>query len=325
MRLHPVVLRGLADMVVGDHALFPYRSSYYISQFFEQCGLPFRHDGTSRAWWAAERLAELNEGPPSSPGLPARDLVTVITALFDPYAFDQKKLELEPALDALNVLLKRTGLVASLDASSRCHLTNTGTGAVTTLMEQPRPLTPGETARREKLTAFLDSASEDDLTEKMLVPFFLRLGFHRVSVTGHKDKSREFGKDLWTKYMLPTGHWIYFCAQIKRDKIDSSAAGKGGSVNVTAVLNQARMGLGHPIFDPDTNRKVLLDHLFIVSGGEITKAAREWLIEQLDAGQRRHIIFMDRTEFLDQAARILMDLQLAEPPAAAITDDDIPF
>ena len=67
MRLHPVVVRGLADMVVGDHALFPYRSSYYISQFFEQCGLPFRHDGTSRARWAAERLAELNEGPPSSP------------------------------------------------------------------------------------------------------------------------------------------------------------------------------------------------------------------------------------------------------------------
>jgi hypothetical protein len=47
------------------------------------------------------------------------------------------------------------------------------------------------------------------------------------------------------------------------------------------------------------------------------------LVEQLDAGQRRHIIFMDRDEFLDQSARILLDLRLDSP--ATITDDDIPF
>ena len=51
-------------------------------------------------------------------------------------------------------------------------------------------------------------------------------------------------------------------------------------------------------------------------GSEITRPARAWLVERLDSGQRRHIIFMDRDEFLDQSARILLDLQL---------NDDIPF
>ena len=47
-------------------------------------------------------------------------------------------------------------------------------------------------------------------------------------------------------------------------------------------------------------------------------------MEKLDAGQRRHVIFMDRGEFLDHAARILLDLRLDEA-GAALTDDDIPF
>jgi len=83
------------------------------------------------------------------------------------------------------------------------------------------------------------------------------------------------------------------------------------------------MAIDHPIFDSDTNRKVLLDHLYLISAGEITRAARTWLVEQLDAGQRRHIIFMDRDEFLDQSARILLDLRL--DGTMAITDEDIPF
>jgi hypothetical protein len=122
------------------------------------------------------------------------------------------------------------------------------------------------------------------------------------------------------KYQFPTGHWIYFCSQIKRGKIDASGS-SGSNANVTTILNQARMAIDHPIFDPDANRKVLLDHIFIISAGEITRAARTWLIEHLDAAQRRHMIFMDRDEFLDHAARILMDLRLHE----ATADNDVPF
>jgi hypothetical protein len=171
------------------------------------------------------------------------------------------------------------------------------------------------------LADFLDTASEDEFTERVLVPLFQRLGFHRVSPSGHVEKALEFGNDLWMKYQLPTSHWIYFCAQVKKNKIDAS--GTGGNNNIATVLAQARMAIDHPIFDPEANRKVLLDHVFLISAGEITRTARTWLVEQLDAGQRRHIIFMDRDEFLDQSARILLDLRLEDPPT--VTDDDIPF
>lgn len=34
------------------------------------------------------------------------------------------------------------------------------------------------------------------------------------------------------------------------------------------------MMLGHEIFDPEIGKKVLVDHAFIVAGGEITKSAK---------------------------------------------------
>jgi hypothetical protein len=49
MQLHDRVLEGLAEIVVGDNHEFPYRSSYYIAKFFQQCDLPFTHDGSTRA------------------------------------------------------------------------------------------------------------------------------------------------------------------------------------------------------------------------------------------------------------------------------------
>jgi hypothetical protein len=338
MELSERTLRGLAKMVVGDANSFPYRSSHYITQFFKKCGFPFTHDGTTRASWTYERLAELNLGSSQSIDLPSDDLCRVITELFDSDDFDdhnqtmrnlhrdsdENMASIPDALEALNKLLLRYALIAYLDDTGRCYLRSTGTGITSaSLSQQTRPLSSEEIAQRQRLTRFLNSASEDEFIEKVLVPLFQRLGFRRVSPTGHKDKSLEFGKDLWMKYQLPTSHWLYFCAQVKKDKLDSNNA--SGVKNISNVLTQARMAIDNPIFDPEANRKVLLDRLFLISAGEITKAARFWLVEQLDAGQRRHIIFMDRDEFLDQSARILIDLRIADEATAPITDDDVPF
>ena len=211
-------------MVVGDNKLFPYRSSSYITRFFARCGLPFVHDGTTRKWWAKERLNELNIGIATAPDLPADDLARVISELLDYEDFERAGLEPQPALAHLNKVFARSGLVAYLDPSGVCYLRNTGTGVDSSaLPNRSRPLSSEEVAQRQELSAFLDSASEDEFTERVLVPFFQRLGFHRVSAAGHREKTLEFGKDLWMRYQLPTGHWIYFCAQIKREKIDSSA------------------------------------------------------------------------------------------------------
>jgi hypothetical protein len=337
MKLSDRALEVLAKMVVGDAKHFPYRSSSYITKFFARCGLPFVHDGSTRAFWAHERLAELNLGAAQSADLPSDDLCRVISELFeldDFERYNEKRsnsgetnpeafADIDSALADFNKAFQRHGLTAYFDASGRCYLRSTGTGITTaTFSQQSRPLSSQEIQQRQKLARFLDRASEDEIIELVLVPLFQRLGFRRVSPTGHKDKSLEFGKDLWMKYQLPTSHYLYFCAQVKKDKIDSNNA--SGAKNVSSILNQARMAMDHPIFDPESNRNVLLDHLFIVSAAEITKAARTWLVGQLDAGQRRHIIFMDRDEFLDQSARILLDLRLDDPPAS-LSDDDIPF
>jgi hypothetical protein len=327
-------------MVVGDAKHFPRRSSYFITQFFQSCGFSFVHNGQTRRIWAKERLAELNAGPCRSPELPTDDLCRVISRLFDPDDFarandgvpaantDELPADVNKALEAFNTVAKRHGIVACLDKVGRCFVKSTGTGISSEdYLQQSRPLSAEEIAQRDKLARFLDNVSEDEFIEKVLVPLFQRLQFRRVSPTGHKDKSLEFGKDLWMKFQLPTGHWLYFSAQVKKDKIDSNNA--SGLKNVSSILNQARMAFDHPIFDPEENRKVLLDHLFIISAGEITKAAKHWLAEQLDNSQRRQIIFMDRAELLDHSARILIDLRLEEPSnyasAIEISDDDIPF
>jgi hypothetical protein len=39
--------------------------------------------------------------------------------------------------------------------------------------------------------------------------------------------------------------------------------------------------LAHEIFDPEHNKRVLVDHAFIVAGGEITKAARNWTDDEM--------------------------------------------
>jgi hypothetical protein len=323
MLLTERTLGDLAAMICGDTEVkygknFPYRSSSRLTNFFTNCDQAYVHDGTTRKYWVIDVLRKLNREIASIPDLPSDSLVNVITGVMNADYFDRPETNREQALADLNIVLGRQSLVAFLDNGGQCHLRHDGTGALSTrLPQRPRPLSIEEKAQRERLADYLERASEDEFTEKVLVPFFQRLGFHRVEAAGHREKALEYGKDLWMKFQLPTGHWLYFCAQVKRGKID--AKGNSGG-NVAEILNQSLMAMDHEIFDPDVNRQVLLDHLFIISAGEITRAARSWLAGHLDKGQRRHLIFMDRDDFLNHAARIVADLPLAQP-----NEDAVPF
>lgn len=51
----------LAEMIYGDgDNAFPYRSSYYLTAFFERLNLPFQHDGTTRRYWVENVLKQLD-------------------------------------------------------------------------------------------------------------------------------------------------------------------------------------------------------------------------------------------------------------------------
>ena len=226
------------------------------------------------------------------------------------------------ALAEINTTLAREGLEAFYAEDNRCYVRNTKTGSVG--QSGPvvdRALSKDEIERRKRLEAFINQASEDELTEKVIFPLLQTLKFQRISIAGHTDKAMEFGKDLWMKHRLPTGHWLYFGLQVKRGKIDSAARTK--NENIAEIHNQITMMLGHEIFDPDINKKTLVDHAFIVAGGEITKQAKHWLGERLNASQRSQILFMDRSEILHLF--VIHNVPMPDEGSAIAHLDDAPF
>ncbi|MEK6257037.1 MAG: hypothetical protein AABP62_00330 [Planctomycetota bacterium] len=334
MKLKTRTIRDLAEMVTGGvasgfsespkksaFARFPYRSSSALTDFFIDCDTEYRHNSESRVPWTQNVLAELNEGPVSTPQLPADGIVRVIEELLDPKHFRSTTANEDHAacLELLNEVLNREGLKAYLDGADRCHV---GAGSITSasLNIQKRVWTQKDLERKKKWVQFLDHASEDEFTEGVLVPLLQQCGFMRINVAGHKDKALEYGKDIWMKLQLPTSHFIYFAVQVKKGKIDAAGKSKADHENVAEVLNQVKMAIAHPIFDPELNKRVLVDHVYIVASGEITKQAKQFLGEKLDIEGRRQTIFMDREDILTLAVQTNMEL-----PNEAPRNDEVSF
>jgi len=59
------------------------------------------------------------------------------------------------------------------------------------------------------------------------------LGFKTAEAKGHRDKTLEFGQDIQkTTIQIPTGHWLYFSAQVKKGDI------KYGTTNKKIMLRK---------------------------------------------------------------------------------------
>ena len=326
MKWRPRNLRALADIVCGNDQYFHYRSSMYITEFFEDCDLEFVHDGSTRWMWVSDRLEEVLAMPHPSPSIPPDAFIRVIRRVLDKAEADDDDPERSKALDALNVVLAREGWQAFYDENNVGQLRHIATNTLAEIANPHRPLTAAEVEKKEQLVAYLGKCSEDELIEDVLLPLFRQLGFHRITAAGHKDKALEYGKDVWMKYTLPTLHVLYFGIQAKKGKLDASGVSKS---NVAEIHNQVTMMLGHEIFDPETSRRVLVDHAFIVAGGEITKQARNWIGNKLDATKRSQVMFMDRDDILNLFVVTNLPLPkgaLPPPPSSwDDLDDDIPF
>jgi hypothetical protein len=322
MKISAKSLGKLAEMICGDkdgpsrQPSFPYRSSHFLTRFFQDINLPYMHGGTTRKYWVEEVLKKEVTTAATNPALPPDSIVIIVQALLDARTFEEKKLDGAKALDEINAVLKWDGLRVFIDANGIPHFETISGGARSTISvaAHRKAWTEEEKRLRGEFEAYLDSASEDQITEHLLVPLFTRIGFQRISVSGHKDKRLEYGTDLWMKFTLPTRHVLYFGCQIKKEKIDASGRSE---MSVGTILNQITMMLGNEVWDTELNRKQLLDHIYIISGGEITKQARNWLGQKLDAEKRRHIIFMDRPE--------LLDLFIANGLTLPVTADDQPL
>jgi hypothetical protein len=234
--------------------------------------------------------------------------------------------ERKGALALLNAALAREGFEAFYASDNHCYLRHLATNTVAAASPNPhRPFSASELKRREQLTTYLDGISEDALIEEVLLPLFRQLGFHRVTVSGHDDKALEYGKDVWMRFTLPTQHVLYFGIQAKKGKVDASGVSRASNANVAEIHNQVTMMLGHEIFDPEVGKRVLVDHAFIVAGGEITKAARNWIGNKLDASRRSQIMFMDREDILNLFVVTNLPLPSGALPKSEPSDDDLPF
>jgi hypothetical protein len=331
----------LADLICGNIGAdvpgpgqqpkyFPYRSSYYITEFFADMDTEWTHDGkTTRNWWVADVLESMLNEPHEGPAHPPETFCRLIDHLMDPREALNEDAERPGALAQLNAVLTREGFEAFYGEDRHCYLRHVGSDTVTVLQVNPhRPLTPAETERRANLATYLDTCSEDQLIEGVLLPLFRQLGFHRITAAGHKDKALEYGKDIWMRYTLPTQHQLYFGIQAKKGKLDASGVTKTGNANIAEIHNQVLMMLAHEIFDPEHNKRVLVDHAFIVAGGEITKAARNWIGNALDASKRSQLMFIDRDDILNLYVVTNLPLPAAGVPPTTdpwTTTDDPPF
>lgn len=325
MKFKQRTLYALGDMICGNSELgkpsfFKYRSSSYLSQFFMECDTDYRHGGSTRKVWVAEVLEKILDEPHPNANTAPQTFAKVIELLMDQADANEEPHDRPGALAALNLHLAREGFEAFYGSDKKCHLRHIATNTVAA-PNPHRPFTLAETERRERLAVYLDKCSEDELIGEVLLPLFRQLGFTRITEAGHKDKALEYGKDVWMKFTLPTTHGLYFGIQAKKGKLDAAGMTKGTNENVAEVHRQAVMMLGHAVFDPETSRRHLVDHAYIIAGGEITKAARNWIGENLDAATRSKIMFMDRNDILN----LYTVTNLPIPGEKAPLKDDIPF
>ena len=324
-------LMQIADMICGNfkegESFFRYRSSSYLTEFFQDCDTGYVHGGSTRNYWVAETLKTILAEPQPDANTPPETFSRVIRTLMDQSDAVNEGPERSGALALLNTALAREGYEAFYAPDRRCYLRHIATDTVAKAAPNPhRPFSAAELKRREQLMAYLESASEDALIEEVLLPLFRQLGFHRITAAGHKDKALEYGKDLWMRFTLPTQHVLYFGLQAKKGKLDASGVTKASHANIAEIHAQVTMMLGHEIFDPEIGKRVLVDHAFIVSGGEITKAARNWLGNKLDASKRSQIMFIDRDDILNLF--VVTNLPLPDgalPGKESSDDDELPF
>jgi len=118
MKIGPAGLTKLAEMICGDapYTYFPYRSSSYLTRFFQELDLDYAHDGSTRRHWVRTVLDHINENPAISENMPSREMVRVIEYLLTPDHFTgYQDTDHEKAVTKVNELLKSYELRIILD------------------------------------------------------------------------------------------------------------------------------------------------------------------------------------------------------------------
>lgn len=95
-------LENLADFICGDDKTYypQYRKGYELTQFFNNCGLSYVHDGNTRKWWVLDKLIECNNS----------QITDIIKRLASPREYNGNKEKIKQAISVLNEILYIEGL-----------------------------------------------------------------------------------------------------------------------------------------------------------------------------------------------------------------------
>jgi hypothetical protein len=175
MKFKQRTLVALADMICGnfkaEDSFFAYRSSSYLTRFFRDCDTEYVHDGSTRNYWVADTLKQILAEPHPNAQTPPATFLRVIQALMDPADALRENSDRPGALALLNSALAREGFEAFYAEDKQCYLRHIATKTVVSAATNPhRPFSASELNRREQLHAYLDTASEDEIIEEVLLP-----------------------------------------------------------------------------------------------------------------------------------------------------------
>lgn len=149
----------------------------------------------------------------------------------------------------------------------------------------------------EQIKFFLDKASEDEFSQLLLVPLLRHIGFITTESKGHRDKSLEFGQDIQRmKIQIPTRHWLYFSAQVKKGDIKANT--EKLKENVNRVLNQTSAQLEWEMPDVENNTLVKPDHILLIVSGSITEEAKQFIFRH-DLYKRKRVLLWERETILN--------------------------
>src|SRR5689334_15708549 len=116
MKFRQRTLEQIADMICGnfkpEESFFLYRSSSYITKFFQDCDTDYRHDGSTRGSWVARTLETILLKPQPNATTPPETFSRVIKILMDKEDALNENAERPGALALLNAALKREGYEA---------------------------------------------------------------------------------------------------------------------------------------------------------------------------------------------------------------------
>lgn len=160
---------------------------------------------------------------------------------------------------------------------------------------------------RDSDLTFLQSLSERELCELVLIPLLRAMGFHEIRYVHGRD---EHGKDIVFVEDSPLEGKKYYCAAVKSAKLSGSVS---NSRSIRELHYQMRQALQTPFRDPFDGRPHPMQKVFVFTPFTISQAAVASIADELHQSPGSVIDFVDGPRLVTHVDRYLPNLLQSLP------------